>query len=353
MKTGLFAFALLLSLSASAQTRVSGYAPGQNEEGVTYFLPQTTLSITVVAEKTVFTPGDFCRYAEKYLRLTGVSAQAYEQWKIKEIKVVPVGTPDKDQAYTIELKDKTVAPLVELTPDGILKAINTHNTLAEGSGEEPASETPQAPVNPRDYMTEEILMAGSTAKMAELTAKEIYNIRESKNSLTRGQADYMPTDGESLKIMLANLNRQETALLQLFEGTTVTETKKFNLTLLPTGNIDKEVLFRFSKRLGVVGANNLAGEPVYVSLENRNTVPMASPEEKAKKKLEGVVYNVPGKAHVMVFQGKEKYYEGELPFAQFGNREILSKKLFDKKTTTQVMFDPTTGGVLKITADEN
>ena len=195
MKTGLFAFALLLSLSASAQTRVSGYAPGQNEEGVTYFLPQTTLSITVVAEKTVFTPGDFCRYAEKYLRLTGVSAQAYEQWKIKEVKVVPVGTPDKDQAYTIELKDKTVAPLVELTPDGILKAINTHNTLAEGSGEEPASETPQAPVNPRDYMTEEILMAGSTAKMAELTAKEIYNIRESKNSLTRGQADYMPTDG--------------------------------------------------------------------------------------------------------------------------------------------------------------
>ena len=133
----------------------------------------------------------------------------------------------------------------------------------------------------------------------------------------------------------------------------MTETKKFNLTLLPTGNIDKEVLFRFSKRLGVVGANNLAGEPVYVSLENRNTVPMASPEEKAKKKLEGVVYNVPGKAHVTVFQGKEKYYEGELPFAQFGNREILSKKLFDKKTTTQVMFDPTTGGVLKITADEN
>ena len=59
MKTGLFAFALLLSLSASAQTRVSGYAPGQNEEGVTYFLPQTTLSITVVAEKTVFTPATF------------------------------------------------------------------------------------------------------------------------------------------------------------------------------------------------------------------------------------------------------------------------------------------------------
>lgn len=47
-------------------------------------------------------------------------------------------------------------------------------------------------------MTEEILIAGSTAKMAELVAKEIYNIRESKNSLTRGQADYMPKDGAAL-----------------------------------------------------------------------------------------------------------------------------------------------------------
>ena len=32
-------------------------------------------------------------------------------------------------------------------------------------------------------------MASSTAKMAELVAKEIYNIRESKNALLRGPAD--------------------------------------------------------------------------------------------------------------------------------------------------------------------
>ena len=352
MKTGLFAFALLLSFSAAgAQTRVSNYAPGQNEEGVTYFLPQTTLHVTVTAEKTVFTPGDFCRYAEKYLRLKGISTQAFERWKIKDVKVTPIGTPDKDQAYTIELRDKTVAPLVELTADGILKAINTH-AQADNKVHEEAPAPAEKPVNPRDYMTEEILMAGSTAKMAELTAKEIYNIRESKNSLTRGQADYMPTDGESLKIMLSNLDKQERALLQLFEGTTVTETRKFTLTLQPTGNMDKEVLFRFSQKLGIVGANNLAGEPVYVTLENLNTVPAPAPDEKAKKKLEGVVYNVPGKARVEIFQGKEKYYEGEIPFAQFGNQEILSKKLFDKKTTTQVLFDPTTGGVLKISTEE-
>lgn len=352
MKTGLFAFALLLSLpAAQAQTRVSNYAPGQNEEGVTYFLPQTTLHVTVTAEKTVFTPGDFCRYAEKYLRLKGVDTQASERWSIKDVKVTPIGEPDKDQAYTVELRDKTVAPLVELTDDGILKAINTH-TRTDNKVHEEAPETPEKPVNPRDYMTEEILMAGSTAKMAELTAKEIYNIRESKNSLTRGQADYMPTDGESLKIMLANLDKQERALMQLFEGTTVKETRKFTLTLRPTGDIDREVLFRFSEKLGIVSANNLAGEPVYVTLKDLKTVPAPTAEEKAKKKLEGMVYCVPGKARVTITRDREKLYERELPFAQFGNREVLSKKLFDKKTTTQVLLDPTTGGILKISADE-
>ena len=50
--------------------------------------------------------------------------------------------------------------------------------------------------------------------------------------------------------------------------------------------------------------------------------------------------------------GKKEYYKAELPFAQFGNKETLSRKLFDKKTTTQVIFDSTTGGILKITAEE-
>lgn len=352
MRIGLFAFALLLSLSANAQTRVNNYAPGQNEEGVTYFLPQTVLHITVTAEKTTFVPGDFCRYAEKYLRLKGVSSKADEAWDIKDIEVTPVGEPNKEQAFTIELRDKTVAPLVELTPDGVLKAINTHSPQSNNPDESESTQ-PAAPlINPRDYMTEEILMAGSTAKMAELTAKEIYNIRESKNSLTRGQADFMPTDGESMKIMLANLDKQEKALMQLFTGTTVKETRKFTLTLTPTGNIDRKVLFRFSQKLGVVGANNLAGEPIYVSLENMNTVPAPTPDEKPKKKLDGVVYAVPGKARVNIAKGKKEYYKAELPFAQFGNKETLSRKLFDKKTTTQVIFDSTTGGILKITAEE-
>ena len=59
-------------------------------------------------------------------------------------------------------------------------------------------------------------MASSRAKMAELVAKEIYNIRESKNALLRGEADNMPQDGAQLKIMLDNLNLQERAMTEMF-----------------------------------------------------------------------------------------------------------------------------------------
>ncbi len=350
MKAVLLVFALVASVACWGQTRVIGYTPGQSEEGVTYYLPLTALHITVEVEKTTFVPGDFCRYAEKYLRLSDVSAQASECWDITKIRVTPVGEPDKDKMYTIGLRDKTVAPLVELTEDGILKAINTRYP-EQADGDEADEQPAETPLNPRDYLVEDILMAGSTAKMAELTAREIYSIRESKNSLTRGQADFMPKDGESLKIMLANLDKQEKALMQLFVGKTVKEKRVFNLRLLPEGDMEKEVLFRFSKKLGVVSAENLAGEPVYVDLISKQNVPQASEEEKSKKKPDGVVYNIPGKASVVIYQGDKKYCEAELPFAQFGNSEVLSRKLFDKRTTTQVVFDPSTGAILRISAD--
>ena len=91
-------------------------------------------------------------------------------------------------------------------------------------------------------------MASSSAMMAELVAKEIYNIRDSKNAIIRGQADNMPKDGEAMKLMLANLEAQEAAMLEMFTGTTDRETKKYTLRLVPNKDLNKQVLFRFSKK---------------------------------------------------------------------------------------------------------
>ena len=76
MKRTLLSLLALASLSlASAQTSVLPYTPGIHQEGITYYLPKTALSITLTATRTTKRPGDFHQYAARYLRLTDVTAQ--------------------------------------------------------------------------------------------------------------------------------------------------------------------------------------------------------------------------------------------------------------------------------------
>lgn len=337
----------VMSLTATAQTEVEPFVPGSTLEGVTYYLPRTAFRITVICEKTTIRPGDFNKYADRYLRLKDVPTEESVKWSLKSITLEPYGKPDPSKAFSIKMKSKTVAPLVGLSRDGILLSINCE---AEESflPDLPKPERGAAPEDPRSYMTQEILSAGSTAKMAELCAQEIYDIRESKNALTRGEADNTPKDGAQLKLMLEQLDRQAAVLESLFSGTSQTDTEVFSLFYDPQQETDRDVLFRFSQKLGVLDADNLAGEPVIASVKLLETIPAAVPsEEVAKKRAKmerGIYYNIPVRAKVNVnFMGRE-YVNMETPMAQFGTVEVLSNTLFDKKTTTQVTFFQTTGG---------
>ncbi len=343
-----------LTLNTTAQTQVAPYRPGVTVDGATYYLPRTTLRFVVTAEKSVYTPGDFCRYADRYLRLQ-VSDEPQTTWQLKTIAIAPYGTPDPQKIYTVRLTKRTVAPFVELSPDGILLAINT-----EGEMEElppvPQGTTVPTRRNPRDFMTQEMLVAGSTAKMADLVAQEIFTIRDSRNALVRGEADNTPKDGTQLKLMLAQLDEQEEALTRLFKGHTDTTTEVFTFELTPEADVEKEILFRFSRHLGMVDKDDMAGAPFYISIRDLKTVPEPVYDEKASKKKQkmetGIYYNVPSRAAVEIFDDKRNYYKGEFHMGQFGRVEILSNVLFDKKNTTSATFYSETGGLKKLKAEE-
>lgn len=345
MKRGIIALGLLASLNAYSQ---ESYVP-QAGEGIVYFLPKTQVAIDIIATKVNYQPGDFSLYASRYLRLNDVNSQPESHWEIKDIHVRLVGVPDSTKAYILKLKDKSVASNVELTDKGIIKAINTISTEKE-SLPNYKLETPEPHENARKYMTEDILMAGSSAKMAELTAREIYNIRDSKNIILRGQAETMPKDGASLQLVIDQLNKQEKALTQTFTGTTDRTDKVFTVFVEPGNDSQEQIAARFSTQLGVLPTNNLAGDPIYVSIRNTSTLPVPE-ENKKKKKIDGAIYNVPGKGNVTVsYQGK-KLFNDEMSFTQFGHTEVLVDGLFDKKVNTRVIFNSTTGGILKINKD--
>ena len=347
-KNGLLAIALLTTAPIFAQES-NPYLPGEGE-GIGYFLPKTMLEVNVIATKVTYTPGDFCQYANRYLRMNDVTSQPYSRWKIKLLDVRGAAAPDSTKAYIMKLSDKSVASNIEVTEDGIIKAINT--TAPESKEEVFELKKSATHEDARKYMTEEILMAGSTAKMAELTAKEIYNIRESKSLILKGQADTMPKDGASLKLIIDNLDKQEKAFTEMFTGTTATEDQLFTFYIAPEDATENTVVCRFSEALGVLTKENLAGEPIYVNLKSQTPMPIATEDTgKEKKRIKGILYNIPGKGNAtLTFKGKT-VAEKQLAVTQYGNTEVLVNDLFKKKVNTRVIFNPITGGVMKIDKD--
>ncbi len=344
---------VLMATSAYAQTEVLTGVTRGKDYGVVYSLPKTQIELEIKTSKVSYTPGEFCKYADRYLRLNNVSPTPETYWELTGVKVKSVGIPDSEATYFVKLKDKTVAPLMELTENGMVKSINVpYSPDHSAKKSAPAAPAPSKSTNPRDFLTEEILMANSTAKMAELVAKEIYNIRESKNALLRGQADNTPSDGAQLKIMLDNLNMQEDAMTKMFSGVRSKEEKTFTVRLTPDKELSNEVAFRFSKKLGVVANHDLAGTPFYISLKDLKSVNIPQEDGKKKKDLDGIAYNVPGQALVILTDGKRKLYEGELPVTQFGVVEYLAPVLFNKNNTIKVYFDPNTGGLIKVDREE-
>ena len=345
-----------------AQTEVTQGVTFGKKFGVTYMLPQTEIKIEAEATRQHYEPGQFSKYAERYLRLRDVKQEAEASWTLDEVKVNIVGVPDPSNIYFVEMKDRTTAPLMELTADGIVRSINLPFT-GDQKAEQPQAKKQEDETlpDPRTFLTEEILMTNSTAKMAELVAREIYSIRESKNALLRGEAENLPKDGAQLQIMLDNLNKQEKAMVQMFEGKITTETHHFTKRVTPE-EMSNHVVFRFSKKLGFVEADDLAGEPVELSIVNKQLIPEqpAEPEGKSsrsiisiltngnKSAIEGVAYNVPGKADVKLTYQHKDIINTELSLTQFGTREYLADQLFNRNTVTKVLFDVNTGALLKI-----
>ena len=351
-------FGTLLSMgeSALAQTEVTVGVMRGKDYGVTYILPRTEVELTLQVTHHTFTPGEYAKYAERYLYLKNVALKESDWYTIDQVKMRPIGTPNKEQTYFVKLRDKSVAPLMELTEEGIVRSINmpfSGTPKASDNGESAASgrlvsQQTTERLDPRSFLTEEILVASSSAKRAELIAKEIYNIRESRNALLRGEADNMPQDGEQLKLMLDNLNRQEKAMTEMFAGHIEEEIKVITLHI-PVRESKGEIAFRFSRHMGVVEADNLAGEPYLLVMENLtpNLSAPLTPDEQ-KKQVEGVAYNVPGRAHVQLLLKGEVLYDQEFPVAQFGTTEYLAPVLFNKTTVTKVLFDVNTGGLFKV-----
>lgn len=351
MKKWIFSLLSLAALNGFAQEATKITAGKHNDFGLAYSLPQTVVNVEVEATRITAKRGAYYKYAEKYLGVQEIITEDVEYWEMNNVHVYPTAIADKENSYLVKFKGGNPTSMY-LTPEGVLWSVNMEPSIdlsqPKARKEEPAK---QQPTNPYySVLSEEQLSAGSTAKMAEVAAKQIYRIRESRLNLVTGDVDQLPADGESFKLIMKQLDEQEAALTQMFLGTTQRETIRKTVQFIPGVTDERIILFRFSKYMGIVGEDNLGGVPVYLSFKVIENLKQTDGEQKKEKdKNKGVAYIMPGKGSFTLTSGSKTIAEQEFQVAQLGEIYQFPANMFDdKKAPAKALFEPTTGGVSKV-----
>lgn len=338
-----------LPLLSVAQDMVKLVPDKFNEYALNYYLPYTVADIEFVATKTVCNAGPYYKYAKKYLGVTDIVTEDSETWAIERVCMVPRGIADTENRYQLTFKSGQT-PYIYVNPDGLIYSINAEPEIADLSCPPVAPDEPDS-IDVSKVFSEELLMSGSIAKMAEVAAKQIYRIRESRLDLLTGDVDKMPADGDSFKLIIAQLDAQEAALTALFLGTKSVERVVKRVEYCPEDDVESEILFRFSDFLGFVDADDLSGAPVSISVTvtEKGEYPVDNKGNIVELPKKALAYTIPGKAVIAISYDGRTYVEEELPIAQLGVVYGLDSSWFvDKKAPANAVFDATTGALLRL-----
>lgn len=349
--------AALTLLSAGAQTAKRITATKANEYALVYSLPKTMIDVTVEAQITVRKPGEFYKYAPKYLNINNPITKESHSATLLSASVSTHGIQDQDEVYSIQFKPGNPVTVM-LDAAGIPLAINTEEVFKRDLRALPeahkAAPTPLETPAARQVISEEMLQSQSTAKKAELAAQAIFAIRQTRGELISGQADTMPPDGESLQLMLDNLQAQEDALMAMFVGTTSVSTQVETFTVDPAAveaeDKGRVIVCRISAVDGIVDSGDLSGDPVYLdmSVTARGELPVNEKGQQLTFPRNGVPYRIPGQMEASVVYDGKTVATDRLDIAQLGVIYGLAPNSFtDRKAPVFVIYNPATGAIAR------
>lgn len=308
-------------VSSYGQVEVRNIDSQMNTNGhAVYILPKKKLVIAAVAECTIEKPGPFAQYAKRYLAVDNAIMSESRRWSLVRVEVEEQSVDDSTKMFAVIGKGE-LEYAKEKKPKRVAKLIQTTDTTIHFGME---------------CLGEEALVSTSIPKMAELAAKQIYQIRESRMALLTGDVNHQP-DGKALQIMMDRLDRQEEELVALFVGKTVKfrDMRKFEIDA--DGDLSNYVAGRISTVEGLKEADEMIGTPIFVNIEAHKVV-MPSLKKEPKKK--GYRVNVCGTAIVTVACG-DVTEKVTVKMPQFGYVKWLGTEI------DEVVLNPETGELVK------
>ena len=341
-----------ISIVSLAQTSVTPFDASKDYlNGITYSLPKTELNIVITARCTIEKPGPFYQYAERYLAIKDIITINNETWQIDNIEIQSNAIADPDRTFQVAIDNKGIANNITYAHDNLIAGINIESDMSDKSDKSEKfdkSDNSQFSILNSQFnysvLNEDALVATSIPKMAEMVARQIYHIRESRTALLSADLDQLP-DGKALKTMLAQLDTEEKELLAFFVGKTTSYTVTKTYSITPDDDLKDYVIARISSAEGLIEANNVIGEPIYINIEGSYyNAPLTDPKQ--EKTPKGFYYNVPGKAKIII-NFEDIHKTTTLPIAQFGYTTPLSATLTNNKTA-RITFNPELGTIIKI-----
>ena len=343
---------LLAAGTAGAQTTQRLTAGKANEYALIYSLPRTAVDITIEAEITERTPGEFYNYANRHLGIADAIRTPERTARVKSVTVGTHGEPDEQSRWQVQFKSGT-SPYIMLSESGLPLTVNTDVAAEIATPElpvaQPAAPSPLETEAARQAVTQDMTRSSSVSKRAELAAQRVFELREMRSDLLSGQSDNTPPDGRSMQLMLDNIAAQEAALTAMFAGTTKTSTVVATLTVVPDStDMERTVLARLSPVDGIVDAANLSGAPIYLTVTagQRPTLPVSDKGETKRFPKGGFAYNIPGDATVEISYDGQTVAAVPVQLAQFGVTFGIDPDVFtDRKAPSMLQLDPATGAI--------
>lgn len=355
MRKLILTLGLFTALGVCAQETVKVTANKFNGYGIVYSLPKTAIDVRATVTRSVEKPGPFAQFAQKYLGQSPTVTQERTVWKIENVDILPKGIADPEKRYAIQLKKENRTAFY-LNEEGMLVSINRAPapapTRPAPSPEKAAKKEQKLAAEYAQLYTETMLISSSTRNMAEAAAQQIYLLREYRLDLLTGNSDEIP-QGQSFEILLREMDKREALLTSLFLGTVETETLVEDIVIDPENK--NSVAFRFSERKGILPADDLSGEPIYVSTEVKEVIeaPTDSKGKVIAPASNALVYITPGKADVKVSYKGEALCQKEIPMAQLGAAYGIDPSVFNGSGAVEATFCPESGALLHIgIADE-
>lgn len=312
---------------------------------IVYSLPKTELVVEIEVEKTTQKIGQYYQYSERYLATNQAITENKVSYRLKDINVKWYSIPDSKRNYSIIVEPKSNMRLLTVNSQGLLCGINVPVNVSsqENKSSKLISTGKTSEINLLP-LGEEYLMAGSTAKLAEGVAKQIYRIRESRLSIITGDLEHFPADGSSLKTMLDELNTMEKQLTELFVGKTIVEVVKQSVTISPDTEMNNNVIFRLSALKGLVSPEDLSGNPIYINITPEK-LNLTKADSKAPKSALNTL--MPANTNIVISDGLTTLYSTKLLIPQLGQVVSYPEELFNTPTS-KVYVDVETGKLLRI-----